>query len=93
MIHKGERCPQDAVCIRMLRSAGAIPLCVTNVPEMTYWLETSNLVHGRTNNPYDVNRTAGGSSGESPEELLPRGIKNENISAGYHVKKELIDKL
>ncbi|OQR72549.1 fatty-acid amide hydrolase 2-like [Tropilaelaps mercedesae] len=63
VIHKGERCPQDAVCIRMLRSAGAIPLCVTNVPEMTMWMETSNMTHGRTNNPYDLHRTPGGSSG------------------------------
>ncbi|XP_022687891.1 fatty-acid amide hydrolase 2-A-like isoform X2 [Varroa jacobsoni] len=63
VIHKGERSPQDSVCIRMLRSAGAIPLCVTNVPEMTMWMETSNLIHGTTNNPYDLHRTCGGSSG------------------------------
>jgi fatty acid amide hydrolase 2 len=43
--------------------AGAIPLGFTNLSEMTLWVETENRVYGRTNNPYDTARTAGGSSG------------------------------
>jgi fatty acid amide hydrolase 2 len=43
--------------------AGAIPLGVTNTPELCLWIETENRQYGRTNNAYSVNRTAGGSSG------------------------------
>jgi amidase len=46
-----------------LRDAGAILLGKTNTPEFTLWFQTDNLVYGRTNNPYDVTRTPGGSSG------------------------------
>lgn len=54
---------QDAVAVRRLREAGAIVLGVTNVSELCMWLETSNRVYGRTNNPYDPSRMVGGSSG------------------------------
>src|SRR5207237_4863970 len=40
-----------------------IPLGVTNTSELTLWIESSNRVYGRTSNPYDARRTAGGSSG------------------------------
>ena len=46
-----------------LRAAGAIFLGKTNVPELAGALESDNLVYGRTNNPYDLARTPGGSSG------------------------------
>jgi fatty acid amide hydrolase 2 len=36
---------------------------VTNVPEGGLWIESVNLLYGRTNNPWDLRRTAGGSSG------------------------------
>ena len=42
-----------------LRSAGAIVLGKTNLPEMALAFVTDNLVYGRTNNPYDPARTAG----------------------------------
>ena len=45
------------------RSAGAILLGKTNTPEITFAGETDNLVYGRTNNPYGLDRTPGGSSG------------------------------
>ncbi|MCI0391641.1 MAG: amidase [Acidobacteria bacterium] len=35
----------------------------TNVPELTFYAQTDNLVYGRTNNPYDLSCTPGGSSG------------------------------
>jgi amidase len=54
---------QDATAVARLRAAGAIILGVTNIPEMSYGYESDNLVYGRTNNPYDLSRTAGGSSG------------------------------
>jgi fatty acid amide hydrolase 2 len=43
--------------------AGAIHLGATNTSELCLWIETENRVYGRTNNAYDPNRTAGGSSG------------------------------
>ncbi len=53
----------DATAVARLRAAGAIMLGKTNVPELAGALETDNLVYGRTNNPYDLARTPGGSSG------------------------------
>lgn len=53
----------DAPTVARLRGAGAIPLGVTNVAELTAWTATDNRVYGRTNNAYDPARTAGGSSG------------------------------
>jgi Asp-tRNA(Asn)/Glu-tRNA(Gln) amidotransferase A subunit family amidase len=55
---------QDAPLVRRLRQAGAIILGSTNAPEMLMAWETDNLLYGRTNNPWDVWRTPGGSSGE-----------------------------
>src|ERR1700719_2082354 len=53
----------DATAVARLRAAGAIVLGKTNVPELAGAIETDNLVYGRTNNPYDLARTPGGSSG------------------------------
>lgn len=53
----------DATCVARLREAGAIIMGKTNTPEFTLSFETDNLVYGRTNNPHDLNRTPGGSSG------------------------------
>ncbi|CAG0892651.1 unnamed protein product [Cyprideis torosa] len=49
--------------VQRLVDAGAIPLCVTTVPEVCMHWECTNSIHGRTNNPYDIRRTSGGSSG------------------------------
>ncbi len=46
-----------------LRGAGAVLLGKTNTPELTFAGVTDNLIYGRTNNPYDLTRTPGGSSG------------------------------
>jgi Asp-tRNA(Asn)/Glu-tRNA(Gln) amidotransferase A subunit family amidase len=54
---------QDAPLVMRLKSAGAIILGVTNTPEMLMAWETDNLLYGRTNNPWDLERTPGGSSG------------------------------
>jgi Asp-tRNA(Asn)/Glu-tRNA(Gln) amidotransferase A subunit family amidase len=54
---------QDAPLVARLRTAGAVILGVTNTPELLMAWETDNLLYGRTNNPWDVTRTAGGSSG------------------------------
>src|ERR1700757_1824031 len=54
---------KDAVLVSRLREAGAIILGVTNTPELLMAWETDNLLYGRTNNPWDFERTPGGSSG------------------------------
>lgn len=54
---------QDATLVARLRAAGAIPIARTNLPDLLFAFETDNLIHGRTNNPYDLLRTPGGSSG------------------------------
>ena len=54
---------RDATPVARLRAAGAVVLGKTNTPELTMAAETDNLVYGRTNNPFDVSRTPGGSSG------------------------------
>jgi Asp-tRNA(Asn)/Glu-tRNA(Gln) amidotransferase A subunit family amidase len=54
---------QDAPLVERLRAAGAIILGTTNAPELLMAWETDNLLYGRTNNPWDLSRTAGGSSG------------------------------
>jgi len=53
----------DAPLVARLRSAGAIVLGVTNTPELLMAWETDNLLYGRTNSPWDLDRTPGGSSG------------------------------
>jgi Asp-tRNA(Asn)/Glu-tRNA(Gln) amidotransferase A subunit family amidase len=54
---------QDAVLVTRLKKAGAIILGTTNTPELLMAWETDNLLYGRTNNPWDLERTPGGSSG------------------------------
>jgi amidase len=54
---------QDATLVQRLRSAGAIPIAKTNLPDLLFAFETDNFIFGRSNNPYDVTRTPGGSSG------------------------------
>lgn len=54
---------EDATVVKRVKDAGAILLGKTNTPELTLSFETSNLIYGRTSNPYDLSRTPGGSSG------------------------------
>ncbi|PLR41799.1 amidase, partial [Chimaeribacter californicus] len=53
----------DATSVARLKKAGGILLAKTNLPEFSYWIESDNLLSGRTNNPWDLTRTPGGSSG------------------------------
>ncbi len=54
---------RDAAVVARMRAAGAILLGKTNCPPYGGGIETDNPVHGRTSNPYDLDRTPGGSSG------------------------------
>lgn len=53
----------DAVLVARLRAAGAVLWGKTNVPLMLGDFQTYNTIYGTTNNPYDVSRSPGGSSG------------------------------
>lgn len=59
----GAASQEDATVVARLREAGAIILGITNVPELCMAFETENLLYGRTLNPCDPQRSAGGSSG------------------------------
>ena len=63
LLHAGEVPAEDAVVVARLRAAGALILGTTNCPEFLMAYETANLLHGRTLNPWDLERSPGGSSG------------------------------
>jgi Asp-tRNA(Asn)/Glu-tRNA(Gln) amidotransferase A subunit family amidase len=62
-LRAGHVASQDAPLVSRLRHAGAIILGTTNCPELLMAWETDNLLYGRSNNPWDLLRTPGGSSG------------------------------
>jgi amidase len=57
------RSVRDATLVARLRNAGAIPIARTNLPDLLFAFESDNQIFGRTNNPWDLSRTCGGSSG------------------------------
>ena len=62
-IFRGVMPVEDSVVVERLRQAGALPIGKTNVPEFGMGSHTYNTVYGTTVNPYDVSKSAGGSSG------------------------------
>ena len=56
---------EDTISVERLRNAGGILLGKTNTPEFAHDINTTNKIFGTTRNPWDVNVTAGGSSGGS----------------------------
>ncbi|WP_415973829.1 amidase [Rhodococcus sp. 077-4] len=62
-IFRGRTPDDDAVSVARMKAAGGILLAKTNLPEFSYSTESNNLLSGRTNNPWNTNRTSGGSSG------------------------------
>jgi aspartyl-tRNA(Asn)/glutamyl-tRNA(Gln) amidotransferase subunit A len=62
-IFKGRVPDADATAVARLKAAGGILLAKTNAPEFAYSVETDNLLTGRTNNPWNLDYTPGGSSG------------------------------
>jgi Asp-tRNA(Asn)/Glu-tRNA(Gln) amidotransferase A subunit family amidase len=63
LANRGLRPAADAEAVRRLRAAGAVVLGVTNCPENLLAYETDNLLYGRTANPWNLDYSAGGSSG------------------------------
>jgi fatty acid amide hydrolase 2 len=63
LARRDHRAETTAPTVERLVDAGAIPLGLTNVSELTLWVESDNRVYGRSSTPYDASRAAGGSSG------------------------------
>ncbi|KAK0082195.1 hypothetical protein PV325_010904 [Microctonus aethiopoides] len=62
-VREGIKADEDSLIVQNMKAAGAIPLCVTNTPELCSGFETVNSLYGVTRNPYDGRHSAGGSSG------------------------------
>ena len=65
---------RDALVVQRMSAAGAISLGKTNAPEFGAGSHTVNPVFGPTRNPYDLSRSAGGSSGGAAAALAARMI-------------------
>ena len=98
---------QDSVIVERIKKAGAIPIAKTNVPEFGLGSHTYNNVYGPTRNPWNLERTAGGSSGGAAVALaagmLPiadgsdmggslRNPGNFNNVVGFRVSAGLVPK-
>lgn len=72
---------QDAVTVERMKAAGAVPIGRTNMPEFGFRVSTENRFRGLTRNPWDHDRTAGGSSGGEGSAIAsgmsPIGIGND----------------
>ena len=64
----------DALLAARIRASGAILIGKTNTPEFGLGSHSFNPVHGVTRNPYDLSRTAGGSSGGAAAALASRMV-------------------
>ncbi|MFD5552742.1 amidase [Streptomyces sp. NPDC127068] len=68
-LHRNHRPAEDAVQVSRLKAAGAVVLGKTNVPFGLQDIQSFNEIHGTTNNPWNHERTSGGSSGGSAAAL------------------------
>ncbi|HEY6296288.1 MAG TPA: amidase, partial [Streptosporangiaceae bacterium] len=73
--------PIDAPQVERLRAAGAIPIGRTNLPDFGLRVHTDSALHGLTRNPWNPQRTPGGSSGGEAASLAtgmsPLGLGND----------------
>ena len=63
LARRDHRAESTAPTVQRIIDAGAIPLGLTNISELTLWIESDNRVYGRSSTPYDPSRAAGGSLG------------------------------
>ncbi len=77
----GAVAPMDAPVVQRMREAGAIPIARTNLPDMAMRVSTDSTLYGLTRNPWNAQRTAGGSSGGEAVALAtgmsPMGLGND----------------
>jgi amidase len=73
--------PMDSPVVERMRGAGGIPIARTNCPDMALRVHTDSSLYGLTRNPWDLSRTAGGSSGGEGAALAvgmtPIGLGND----------------
>lgn len=73
--------PVDNDLVALLKKEGAIPFIRGNVPQLMMWVECENNIYGRASNPWNRNRTTGGSSGGEAglvsARLAPLGIGSD----------------
>jgi fatty acid amide hydrolase len=78
---RGEIENADDPYVAALRAAGAIPIAKTNLPQLMIYTESDNPLYGRTNNPWDLERSCGGSSGGEAAVIAagasPLGLGND----------------
>lgn len=74
--------PADWEIVRRLRAAGAIVVGITNVPELTIFPFTETATNGITRNPWDPQRTPGGSSGGSAAAVAAGLVPGATASDG-----------
>ncbi|KAF2883402.1 hypothetical protein ILUMI_22765 [Ignelater luminosus] len=73
----------DCAALHRLREAGAIPILISNTPEMCVSWECNNLITGTTCNAYDINCSSGGSSGgESRLPAMFNGVFGHKSTPG-----------
>ena len=76
---------KDAGIITNLKNSGAIPFIKTNLPQLALNFDSYNLLWGRTLNPWNKNKSAGGSSGGEGSALAsrisPLGVGNDMLGS------------
>ena len=78
----GEPEPADAAFVARLRAAGAIVVGITRTPELAAWPFTETVHGGITRNPWDLDRTPGGSSGGSGAAVAAALVPGATASDG-----------
>ncbi|HUJ09061.1 MAG TPA: amidase [Verrucomicrobiae bacterium] len=73
---------EDATVVARLKAAGAIVLGKTNLPVLVQGFQSDNPIFGRTNNPWDLTRTPGGSTGGGAA-ALASGMSPLEIGSDY----------
>src|ERR1700733_6238136 len=74
-IFEGRSPDADATSVARIRNAGGILIAKTNLPEFSYSTESDNLLTGRTNNPWNLDRTPGGSAAVTPRRANTRPMR------------------
>ncbi|WP_249292840.1 amidase family protein, partial [Achromobacter ruhlandii] len=72
LVYKDQVSQQDSILVERMRASGAIFIGRSNVPEFGLGSHTYNPVYGTTVNPYDLSKSAGGSSGGAAAALAAR---------------------
>ncbi len=75
-------CPADMTYTRRIKQAGFVLLGRSNAPETGWCLATEPTLYGRTNNPWNLERTPGGSSGGAAAALAARMVPFVDASDG-----------